>query len=248
MSNEDMLEILDAHKSIRHFKSEPIPTEQVNTLMRLAQRASSGGAAQVYSVIRVTDPTLREQISEWIGQPVVLRAAEYFIYCMDVHRMRLLLAHRDSEFGMGPLIALIYGVIDCCLSSSNMAIAAEAMGYGICYVGAVQREFDKLIDALKLPEGVLPVISLCLGIPDEEIDTRPRLPTDVVFHENTYREPTEEDLERCYKAMEAVTFFGRWFKYLDRFFTTGKEFSGRDVLWERAMSAQGLPLNGGDKR
>lgn len=71
MSNQYMLDSLDAHRSIRHFSSEPIPTDQVNRLMRLAQRASSGGAAQVYSVIWVTEPTLRGQISEWIGQPVM---------------------------------------------------------------------------------------------------------------------------------------------------------------------------------
>lgn len=143
---------------------------------------------------------------------------------------------------MGPLITLIYGVIDCCLSSSNMAVAAEAMGYGVCYVGAVQRVLEKLIVELQLPEGVLPVLSLCLGIPDEDAPLWPRLPSDVVFHENVYRQPTPEDLERCYQAMASVTFFGGWFEYLDRFFTAGKEFAGRDALWLQALARQGLPL------
>lgn len=243
MTKGHILETLESHRSIRRFKPEPIPAEDVVKLMRLTQRASSGGMAQVYSVIRVTDPALRRRISRWTGQPVVLSAAEYFIFCLDIHRMRLLLAQRDAELGMGPLIALIYGTIDCGLSSSHLAAAAEAMGYGICYVGAIQRVLEKLIVELNLPEGVLPILSLCVGVPDEEAPLRPRLPNEVVFHENTYREPTAEDLERCYEAMASVTFFGGWFEYLDHFFTAGKEFSGRSALWLKAMSRQGLSLS-----
>lgn len=248
MNKPEILNTLLDHRSIRQYKSEPLPEGDVETLMRLAQRASSGGSAQVYSVIRVTDRTSRQKISRWIDQPFVQQAAEFFIFCMDVHRLQLLLNHRGANLGMGPLIALNYGTIDCCLSSSNMAIAAEAMGYGICYIGAVQRVFDELIDELKLPEGVLPVLGMCVGFPDEDVEIRPRLPTDIVFHENVYREPTEEDLDRCFKSMEAVTAFGGWFEYLDRFFTTGKEFSGRDSNWEKAMARQGLPLYEGTKR
>ncbi|MFQ5409917.1 MAG: nitroreductase family protein [Anaerolineales bacterium] len=243
MIDYNILETIENHRSVRYFKPEPLPTEDVDTMMRLAQRASSGGMAQVYSVIRITDPALRERISRRIGQPVVRRAAEYFIFCMDIHRMRRLLAHRGAKLGMGPLIALIYGIIDCCLSSSSMALAAEAMGYGICYVGAVQRALEDLVVELELPEGVLPLLSLCVGVPDEDAPLRPRLPTDIVFHENVYREPTEADLERCYEAMASATFFGGWFEYLDNFFTAGKEFAGRDGLWTTALARQGLSLD-----
>ena len=243
MEREYMLETLESHRSIRNFKPDPIPPEDVAKLMLLAQRASSGGMAQVYSVIRVTDPALRRKISRWTQQPVVLSAAEYFIFCLDIHRMRLLLEQRGAKIGMGPLIALIYGSIDCGLSSSHLAAGAEAMGYGICYVGAVQRVLEKLVDELKLPERVLPIVSLCVGIPDGEAPLRPRLPNEVVFHENTYREPTTEDLERCYEAMTSVTFFGGWFEYLDHFFAAGKEFSDRDGMWKQALSRQGMGLN-----
>lgn len=244
MTERHVLETLESHRSIRQFSAEPIPAEDVATLMRLTQRASSGGSAQLYSVIRVTDPALRQRISEWTGQEVVQQAAEYFIFCMDVHRIRRLLEHRGSELGMGPLISLIYGTIDCGLSSSHMAAAAEGMGYGICYVGAVQRVLEKLVIELELAEGVLPIVSLCVGVPAEEAPLRPRLPNDLVFHENRYQELTPEDLERCYEAMSAVTFFGGWYKYLDTFFTAGKEFSGRDGLWRRALARQGLHMDG----
>lgn len=244
MTDSHILETLETHRSVRKFTSEPIPDEDVATLLRLTQRASSGGMAQLYSVIRVTDPELRKRISEWTSQEVVLQAAEYFIFCMDVHRMSRLLEHRGSEMGMGPLISLIYGTIDCGLSSSHMAATAEAMGYGICYVGAIQRVLEELIVELNLPAGVLPMVSLCVGVPDEEGPLRPRLPNDLIFHENGYQDLTPEDLERCYVAMRGVTFFGGWYKYLDTFFTAGKEFSGRDGLWMRALARQGLHLDG----
>ncbi len=244
MTERNILETLETHRSIRQFKPEPIPAEDVATLMRLTQRASSGGNAQLYSVIRVTDAALRQRISELTEQETVVRAAEYFIFCMDVHRMRRVMAHRGSDLVMGPLISLVYGTIDCGLTSSHMAAAAEAMGYGICYGAGVQRVMEKLVEELELPEGVLPVVSLCVGVPDEEGSLRPRLPNDLIFHENSYKEPTPEDLERCYEAMSAFTFLGSWSKYLDAYYTAGKEYSGRDELWRQALTKQGFQMDG----
>jgi len=239
----NLLQTLEAHRSIRHYKPEPIPSEHVQLMMRVAQRASSGGTAQFYSFIRVTDPVLRKRISELIGQPVVLSAAEYFIACADFHRMRLLLELRQAELAVPPVIALIYGTMDAVLAASNLATEAEALGYGICFVGAVQRILDILIDDLALPERVIPIVSLCVGIPAEQPSQSPRLPTDLVFHENNYCEPSQADLERCFDAMATVTHFGGWFNYLNHFFTKGREFERREGAWRQALERQGLGLD-----
>lgn len=240
MPEPNLLESIESHRSIRRYRPEPIPSENVQRMQRAAQKASSGGAAQFYSFIRVTDPKLRQRISEWTGQPFVGSAAEFFIACADFHRMRLLLQSRGEELSMPPIISLIYGTMDAVLAASNLATAAEAMGYGICFIGAIQRVMDVLIDELLLPEGVFPVVGLCVGIPDEEPPSSPRLPTDLVFHQNVYRKLTEEDLSHCFDAMAAVRHFGGWFNYLTHFFTKGREFERREGLWRKTLNRQGF--------
>ena len=65
IAREYILETLESHRSIRNFKPDPIPPEDVAKLMLLAQRASSGGMAQVYSVIRVTARSKGAPRSAW---------------------------------------------------------------------------------------------------------------------------------------------------------------------------------------
>ncbi len=144
---------------------------------------------------------------------------------------------------MPPVIAVVYGTMDAVLAAANLATAAEAMGYGICFVGAIQRKLDLLTEELGLPELVIPVVSLCVGIPDEQPPQIPRLPTEAVFHENAYRELSRADLGRCFDAMDALTYFGGWLDYLRHFFTKGKEFERREVMWRRVLKRQGLDID-----
>ncbi|MBI3760493.1 MAG: nitroreductase family protein [Chloroflexi bacterium] len=74
-----LLRSLESHRSIRRFKPEPIPPADVERMMCLAQRASTGGAGQLYSIIRVTDDGLRNRMAEITGQAHVATAAEFFV-------------------------------------------------------------------------------------------------------------------------------------------------------------------------
>ena len=71
--------------------------------------------------------------------------------------------------------------------AENMMIAAEELGYGTCYIGAVQNNTDIIARELELKPGVLPLYGLCIGVIDEAKapPVRPRLPRDLCFFENT---------------------------------------------------------------
>jgi nitroreductase len=63
--------------------------------------------------------------------------------------------------------------------SENMAIAAQSLGLGTCYVGGVLMylgtpEGAPLMAKLQIPEGYTPAYFLCTGYPDEAPDARPR--------------------------------------------------------------------------
>jgi nitroreductase len=238
MTEPNLLRVLEAHRSIRRYKPEPIPREHIQRMMAAAQRASTGGTGQLYSLVRVTERELRERLAEMTGQAHVTSAAEFFIACLDTHRLRRLLEQRGLSPGVRPLS--LYATTDALLALANLATAAEALGYGICYVGSLQRELQALIALLHLPEGVCPLLGLCVGVADESPEPSPRLPADVVFHENRYHEPTAEDLEHCYEAMAGATYAGGWFNSLSQYFMAGQEYEAREKHWQSALARQGF--------
>jgi nitroreductase len=241
MTEPNLLRVLEAHRSIRRYKPEPIPREHIQRMMAAAQRASTGGTGQLYSLVRVTERELRERLAEMTGQAHVTSAAEFFIACLDTHRLRRLLEQRGLSPGVRPLS--LYATTDALLALANLATAAEALGYGICYVGSLQRELQALIARLHLPEGVCPLLGLCVGVADEWPEPSPRLPADVVFHENRYHEPTAEDLENCCAAMAGATYAGGWFNALSQYFTAGQEYETRERHWQAALTRQGFRVS-----
>jgi hypothetical protein len=69
---------------------------------------------------------------------------------------------------------------------------------------------DKISEHLKLPETVVPVTSLVLGYPDEEVpDVRYRLPLKAIIHEETYDPKTDEEISALYQEFEEQA----WIRY-----------------------------------
>ena len=239
-----VFEVFWRHRSIRHFLPTPIPQEHLDLLMNAAQHASTDASAQMYTFIRVSDPALREEMARLAGNQEHIRTcAEYFIVCLDVYRLRRLIEHRGGRYGMGNRVGLIFGTLDAGLAAENLAVAAEALGYGICFIGGVQNAVDEIARVLRLPPGVLPVCGLCVGVPDpERIPTRPRprLPQRLVFHENTYRDYSDEDLDEAYRAMASASSRGDWYNVLGRYFAEGGIMARREAVMARAWRQQNL--------
>jgi len=84
------------------------------------------------------------------------------------------------------------------ICAQTVCTAANAMGLGAVYVGTVLECLEELRDLLKLPTGVFPVVMVCLGYPKGQLAPRRKLGVDVVVHDETYREMTDEELLRAY--------------------------------------------------
>ena len=87
---------------------------------------------------------------------------------------------------MGYTEQLLTCSIDAALVAQNLVIAAESMGIGAVYIGAIRNDPEKVTRLLKLPHLVVPLFGLCLGYPDQNPDIKPRLPVDTVLHTNQY--------------------------------------------------------------
>lgn len=199
----DIIQLLQNHRSIRKFKDEALNQETIKTLVRAAQSASTSSYVQAYSIIGITDQHIKQQLRAISGQSYVEHNGHLFVFVVDYHRHHGLADHLESNVDdyFGTTESLLVGTVDAALASQNMAVAAESMGLGICYIGSLRNNMQRVIDLLKLPEYTYPLFGMVVGVPDDAGSQKERLPLDVVYHENTYQHFNYDD----YKAYDART-------------------------------------------
>ncbi|WP_058913050.1 oxygen-insensitive NADPH nitroreductase [Entomohabitans teleogrylli] len=178
------IDLLCAHRSIRHFTDKPISDEQRNAIISAARATSSSSFLQCSSVIRITCPELRQQLVPLTGgQQHVAQAAEFFVFCADFNRHLQICP--EAQLGLAE--QLLLGVVDTAMMGQNALTAAESLGLGGVYIGGIRNHIDEVTQLLRLPKYVLPLFGLCLGWPADEPGLKPRLPAELVVHENRYQ-------------------------------------------------------------
>ena len=103
----------------------------------------------------------------------------------------------------------IIATVDVALAAQNAAVAAEAQGLGICYIGAIRNDPQTVSDLLELPDDVFPVFGLCIGHPDQNPEVKPRLPLDVVLKEERYNDSGDRDRIAAYDEEMRSYYRGR---------------------------------------
>jgi len=179
-----------AHRSVRKYTGEPIPTDVLHALMAAAQSASTSSNLQLWSAVRVTDPDLRKRMAELCGnQRQVETCAEFFAFLADHHRLREAARAQGIEpDALGACEFYTMAVVDAALAAERMVCAAEAVGIGICYIGSLRNDPQGVAEALALPTGTFGLFGLCLGYPQPGPEVKPRLAPTSVFFENRYGE------------------------------------------------------------
>lgn len=198
-----MLETIFNHRSIRKYKSLPVSDEILDKVLQAGSRASTTGNMQVYSVIITKDEDLRKQLWEaHFKQDMVLQAPVHMTFCADFNRFTKWCKQRKSVPGYGNFLSFFTAAIDALLVSQNVALAAEAHGLGICYLGTATYMADRIVEILELPELVVPVTCIVMGYPDEQPGLTDRLPMNSIKHEEKYKEYLPEDIDMIYKERE----------------------------------------------
>ncbi len=237
----DRLTHLLERRSIRRFKPEPLREGDLERILAAARRAPTDASGQLYSIMRVTDPELRRALAQLAGgQAHVAQAAEFFVPLADVHRLKRLLAHRGQEMARWPRTGLHFALVDATLAGAHLAVAAEALGYGICWIGGLLNRPREVARMLELPPGVVPVSGLVVGVPAEDPPLRPRLPEALVVHENRYHGYTPADLDAAYAAMAPASRRGDWLFVLERYFAAGGAMEDRDPAYGHLLAWQGF--------
>lgn len=176
------------HRTIREFKDTAIPGEVFDTLMEVARRTATSNGMQSYSIIRVTDPSIKKEIANVCSQEYVGRAPELLIFVVDQFRNNRIAKEKGAETeNAADMDRFFQGFTDACLALQNVANAAEAMDLGVVYLGSILNDSARICELLKLPELTFPVLGLGIGYPNQNPQLKPRFENRLRVFENSYR-------------------------------------------------------------
>lgn len=185
-----VLSALLSHHSVRRFLDAPVSNEQLSSIVAAAQSAPTSSNLQVWSVIAVRDPSIKDRLSELAAQQEFIRQAPLFlVWVVDYSRVRQLAERHGTRVdGLDFFESAVLGSIDTGLAAQNALVAAESLGLGGVFVGAIRNKTSEVAELLGLPDNVAPLFGQALGVPDpqEQAGIKPRLPQTAVLHHDRY--------------------------------------------------------------
>jgi len=191
-----VIDCLMNHRSIRKFKSKPIESDILETILRAGTRAATAGNLQLYTMVIVDDTAKKKQMG-FENVPLVI------IALVDLYRVSRWFDVNDTQsYCMDSPIYLFLGYWDAIIALQNVVVASESIGLGTYYYGNIlSMDIKKLLNT---PDHVFPAGMVCIGYPDESPEPRMRLPLDAVVHHNSYRIQTDDEIKEYYSERDAV--------------------------------------------
>lgn len=197
--NETIRGLLE-RKSVRVFTEEPVSAEEKEQLLACAAAAPTAGNQQLYTILDITDQTLKDKLAVTCdNQPFIAKAPVVLIFCADASKWY----QGFQRFGCDPRKPgagdLMLAVCDAMIAAQNVVTAAHSLGLGSCYIGDIMERCEEHRAMLKLPDYVFPVAMLVIGYPTQQQKDRQkpvRQPVSMVVRENEYVPFSDEELGR----------------------------------------------------
>jgi len=190
-------------RTIRKYQEREVPDTLLNRLFTEAARTQTMGNLQLYSVVVTRSEEMKAKLSPaHFNQPMVREAPVVLTVCADFNRTSQWARCRKAEPGYDNFLSFINAATDALLFTQTFCNLAEEEGLGYCYLGTTVYQPQAIIDALQLPQLVMPVATLTVGWPAEEPALSDRLPTASFLHSETYRDYTPQDIDTYYTAKE----------------------------------------------
>lgn len=155
----DFWQVLEARYSVRDFEpNAEVPAEVIEQLLMAAIRAPSAGNRQPWHFYVVRDPVVRQGLATAAyGQQFVAQAPVVIVTCADADRSAGRYGQRGRE---------LYCLQDTAAAIEHILLAAVALGFGGCWVGAFDERHAARV--LSLPQRHRPVALLPIGKPAGE--------------------------------------------------------------------------------
>ncbi len=199
----DVIDLLKHHVSVRDFKDEPLSPAIKQRLLTAAHAGSSSNFVQATSIIEITDQTVRAEIAD-ISQSAayVKKSGAFYVFVADLYRQATILKARHQDLTpITTMESLLVSVVDTAIAGENMAVAAESLGLGICFIGGIRNDLQRIKELLHLPKYTVHLFGLTIGEPLTKNEVKPRLPLKNFVSENQYQPAVFTDLRQYDQVM-----------------------------------------------
>lgn len=166
----DVFKAVRTRRSIRKYKRGSIPDEHLKMVFEAARLAPSAGNRQPWRFVVVFTAEGKKALAKAADNQMFLADAAVVVAALGDPEISKKWSDKD------PMIAL-----------EHMVLAATALGYGTCWIGAFDEEEVKHL--LVIPKEMRVVALLPIGIPDERPPPKPRKEMSEIFFEEKYRRP-----------------------------------------------------------
>ncbi len=191
---KDVFDVIMQHRSIRKFKKDDLPEEHLEKILQAAIHAPSSVNGQQWSVIVIRDTDVKKKFAELSGgQEWISECPIFLLFVMDYHKIAVQMKKIGIPFkNIDSIEATMVGCVDVGIAYSNAMNVAESLGYGTVPIGGIRRDPAQVIELLKLPQYVYPILGMCIGVSDQNVEKKPRLPFNAYVSQETYNADTEK--------------------------------------------------------
>jgi len=240
-----------AHRSVRAYLPDPLPDSTIETLIAAAQSAPSSSNTHLWSVIAVTDQDLRSRLAVLArNQRHIEEAPLILLWVADLARVTDIGRRENAPTDATDYLeSFLTAVIDTSLAAQNALVAAESLGLGTVFIGALRNRPEEVAELIGLPPRSFVAFGLVVGRadPDRPAAIKPRPAQEIVLHHDRYCGPaTAHAIERYDAASRAFQNDQAqpptgWVAPLLSRLGNAASLSGRDRL-RAALGRLGFPL------
>lgn len=166
----DLFEAIKTRRSIRKYKQKAIPRKKLEMILEAARLAPSAGNRQPWHFVVVKDGERKKAVAKIANNQMFLADASVIIAAVG-----------------DPEASKKWHDKDVMIALEHIVLAATALGYGTCWIGAFDGEGLKSL--LKIPEEMNVIALLPVGVPEEAPLAKPRKEFSGIFSEDEYGNP-----------------------------------------------------------
>ncbi len=186
----ETLDTIFAHRSVRAFLPDPVPSGTIELLTAAAQSAATSSNLQPWSVVAVEDPERKARLAALAGnQKQIIEAPLLLAWIVDHHRLSQIGEELGTPTdGLHFLESFLLAAVDTSLAAQNAVVALESIGLGGCYIGGIRNHPAEVAAELGLPPRSFALFGLTIGYPDPaaRASVKPRLPQKAVLFRERY--------------------------------------------------------------
>lgn len=149
-----MLREIQARRSIRKYRDEPIPSEKIESLLRAAMQAPSARNSQPWEFIVTTDINILEKIPEFHPYASMVPGAGAAVLVCGNTKLQ-----KETA----------YILQDCSAAIQNLLLEAVHQELGAVWLGIYPRgkRMNGVKELFGIPDYIIPVALISIGIPAE---------------------------------------------------------------------------------